>query len=240
MATREQKIVRAKELIAAYPQAGRREIARKLRQQYDEGLRDSVILSLQREVYPERRRVIVDPYQLAKSTERYRPLRQGRYNKLVKMNFSSEEARKLSTLPLTRLPFIKNMAKSRKDSVATLIHQAGQLGWSKTKTKDELKDYIDYIYKDSGWADFEGNNNPYSMVRHFRREAINAGLWDPKDSPWRKKKSIREKMNSPKWKGDTAGQKSRWRKLHKETIAESKATYKQKQRQKKLFPGVKI
>jgi len=240
MATREQKIVRAKELIAASPQAGRREIARKLRQQYDEGLRDSVILGLQRAAYPERGVVIVAPYQLAKPTERYRPLRQGRYNKLVKMNFSPEEARKLSTLPLTRLPFIKDMAKSRKHNVATLNHLAEQLGWSKTKTTAELKDYIDYIYKDSGWADLEGNNNPYSMVRQFRREAINAGLWDPKDSPWRKKKSIRQKMNSPKWKGDTAGQKSRWLKLHKETIAESRVSYRHKQRQKKLFPGVKI
>ena len=115
MATRSEIIARAKELIAIESEASRRRIASELRQEFGTALRDAHILALQREAYPERRRIIVDPYQLARPLEaRYKPVRQSRYNKLVKMNFNSDEARKLSTLPLTRLPFIKNMAQEKK------------------------------------------------------------------------------------------------------------------------------
>ena len=232
MLTRDEKLARAKEIIAASPEAGRRAIAKILRLELGKGLRDAVILSLQREAYPERRRIIVEPYQLAEPGQRYRPLRQGRYNKLVKMNFSAEEARKLSVLPLTRLPFLKNMAKSRKALTASITNLAEQLGWGKKLTQKELKALIDYTYKDSGWADAAGKHNPFSMVRQFRREAIDAGLWDPADSPWRKKPRVRKKVFGPRWKGDTKGQSTRYRRLHREAIKESKASYRRKQREK--------
>lgn len=233
MLTREEKLTRAKEIIAASPAAGRRAIAKVLRLEMGKGLRDAVILSLQREAYPERRRIIVEPYQLAEPLERrYRPLKQGRYNKLVKMNFSAEEARKLSNLPLTRLPFLKNMAKSRKELTASITNMAEQLGWGKKLTQKELKALIDYTYKDSGWADAEGKHNPFSMVRQFRREAIDAGLWDPEDSPWRKKPRVRKKVFGSRWKGDVVGQHTRYRRLHKDVIKESKARYRQKQKEK--------
>jgi len=227
-------INKAKELIASQPKAGRREIAADLRREHGVALRDSVILALQREAYPERGRIIVATYQFAKPMEeRYRPRRQGRYNKLVKLNFNADEARKLSILPLTRLTFIKDAAAARKMLIAGLKKEAEFAGWSKTRYDKELKELLDYTYKDSGWADLNDINNPYSMLRYFRRAAIEAGTWDPKDSPWRKKPSIRQKMYSSRWKGDTIGQHKRWRTLHKEEIREAKQTYRQRQREKK-------
>ena len=234
MTDREAKLARARQLIAADQEAGRRRIAAELRKEFKVGLRDSVILALQREAYPERAQVIVQPYQLGRPLEtRYKPRRQGRYNKLVKANFTPQEARTLSHMPLTVLPFVKNMVKARKDLMAGINREAQVMDWSKAKSRKEILELIDYTYKDSGWADLDDKNNPYSMLRQFRREAIKAGLWDPKDSPWRKKQGIRNKMFSSRWKGDTVGQSKRYRKLNRERILQDKSNYRQKLRDKK-------
>ena len=181
MVTKDEKLARARQLIAAAPEASRRAIADLLRQELGEGLRDAVILSLQRQAYPERRRIIVEPYQLNRPVEgRYKPLREGRYNKLVKWNFSAKEARKMSRLPLTMLPFIKDMANARKKIVDLLNNQGRQLGWSKAKTKAELKDLLDYTYTDSGWMDKEGEKDIWAMLRHFRGDAIDRGEYKPR------------------------------------------------------------
>ena len=135
MATRAEKLTRARDLIAIEAQAGRRRIAAELRKEFKVGLRDSVILALQREAYPERAQVIVKPYQLAKPVEKlYRPVRRSRYNKLVKANFTPEEARKLSTMPLSKMPFVKNMAKARKDLMAGINREGLIMEWSKTRS----------------------------------------------------------------------------------------------------------
>jgi hypothetical protein len=234
MMKRNELIIKARELIASQPDAGRRKIASELRREYGTGLRDAVILSLQREAYPERRRIIVEPYQLAKPLEaRYRPLRQSRYNKLVKMNFSNDEAHKFSNLPLTRLPFIKDAAKARKIIISSVNKQGKFQGLSKTQLDKQLREVIDFEYKENGWTDADDNNNPYSMLRAFRQAAIKSGAWDPKDSPWRKKPSVRQKMFSSRWKGNTTAQKRTYRSLHKDSIREQKADYRRRQREKR-------
>ena len=232
MATRQQIITRAKVLINENPDAGRRKIASDLRAEFGRGLRDAVILGLQRQRFPEKGQVA--PYQFAKAnTKEFRPLRQGRYNKLVKANFTRKEALALSKLPLTSLTFHKDAAKSRKQLLSSLKPEIVFNQWSKKQTKTEMLALIKATYDGEGWTTKDGDDNPYNMLRAFRKEAIAAGKWNPLiDSPWRKKKNIRDKVFSVRWKGDTEGQKSRYRKLNREAILESKAKARERKRTK--------
>jgi len=227
MITKSERETRARELILAAPIAGRREIAKQLRSE-GLGMRDAAILALQREAYPERRRIIVEPYQLAKRVEgRYRPVRRGRYNRLVKANFSAEEARKFSRLPLTRLSFIKDMEITRKKAVDSINQQGKQLKWSKTQAKSELKAYLAYTYKEEGWVDDEGEGDAWAMLRAFRKGAIDRGEYRPREP----RKIIREDGTLGARRHSTPGQKARYRSLHKDAIKVQAATYRQKQRE---------
>ena len=226
MATRSEKEARARELIAASPEAGRRTIAKQLRSE-GLGLRDVTILALQREAYPERRRIIVEPYQLANPVSgRYKQVRESRYNKLVKANFTAGEARKLLTLPLTRLTFIKDMVQSRKKLVDSIMHQGKQLKWSKTQSKAELKAFIDYTYKQEGWEDKEGDSDIWAMLRSFRSGAIDRGEYAAR--PRRAQSSSRRETYRSRRKEHIKSYAADYRSKRKEQIKAYAADYRQK------------
>jgi len=219
MNTKEQRLAEARALIEAQPTAGRRDIGKQLRES-GLGLRDATILSLQREAYPERRRIVVEPYQFAGRVEaRYKPIRRGRYNKLVKMNFSASEARTLSKLPLTMLSHVKDMAKARKKLISDITGQGKQLGWDKTQLDKELKDYLGYTYQNEGWVNIDGEDDPWAMLRAFRKGAIDRGEYTPRRP--------RKRPHS------TPMQKTRWRSVNKEKIKQQAGVYRQKERDKR-------
>jgi len=160
--SRSKLIEKAKELIKAQPQAGRREIAKDMRWEYGQALRDSVILSLQREIYPK-------PVSLI-----YK-----RRATLRKEGFTPKEAKEFSTLTFVRVPWFKKVRQERAKEFRQLL---------KTRTRKlaakDLKAVVSDRYATEGWELADGKIDPWQMFREMRAEAIKAGIWE--ETPKRK------------------------------------------------------
>jgi hypothetical protein len=83
-------------------------------------------------------------------------------------------------------------------------------------------------YEAKDWLDEGGRPSPYRMIKYYRRISIDLGEYTP---PPPRKKGPTE--NWPRWKGNVAAQKKRWRATHKDQIARSKRQWREKQREKK-------
>ena len=169
MANREELIVKARELIKAQPKAGRREIAKDLRREYGSALRDAVILSLQREIYPKPQALI---YRRKASLERG--------------GFTPKEAKAFSTLTFKNVSWFEKVRRDRAKELRSLVKQ----GLTKRQVKREIKNLVTDKYAVEGWELADGKIDPWQMFRDMRAEAIKQGEW--KKTP-RKRGSHRRK-----------------------------------------------
>ncbi len=224
MTTRQEKIARAREIITAQPESGRRKIAEVLRQEFGSGLRDSAILSIQQTLVPQRGHV--DPFLFVRRdrrrlTEPRAVKEQSTRNKLARANFTQAEIEEFMGLSVTSInPIIRQAKKDRKELLATTRPLEGL---SKRDTLTELMAIVSNEYEEKGWQDRAGDDNPWTMLREARRKAIEAGEWDPeKDSPSRKKRG----------KAKLARKRVRYRKLNRDVIAEKKKIYREDNRER--------
>ena len=187
---REVLISAAKELIKSQPKAGRREIAKDLRREYGLALRDSVILSLQREIYPKPQSMI------------YR-----RRNSLLKQGFTPKEAKQFSTLTFKNVSWFDKVRKEREKELRNLIKERG----SKKLAVKDIRNIISDRYHDEGWELESGKADPWQMFRDMRAEAIQSGVWE--ETPRKKKpgKHHRGGDGQKAWsKGKIKEQRERW------------------------------
>jgi hypothetical protein len=155
-------------------------------------------------------------------------LRQSRFEKLIKY-MTPEEAEKFSQLPISKLSFLNGIIKERARIIESVERQGEYNGWSKERIRTEIEAAIRQEYKYREWNDAKGNNNPFSMLRDFRHQAISDGEWNPADSPSRK----RGGKLKYRWKGDVKGQHERYRHLYPDRILAQKAKDRERARQRR-------
>ena len=91
---------------------------------------------------------------------KYRPMRQKRYNLLVKSGFCKFEAQTLSKMP-AKIPYMRQGITKRVKMLKELT-EAG-------KTRVQFEKHIRQIYKDSGWTSLTKSGieqlSPWAMLR---------------------------------------------------------------------------
>jgi len=104
-----------------------------------------------------------------------------------------------------------------------LLLKAYKEGWNTR----EYRQAVLTTYEAKGWFDEVGKPSVYKMLKYYRKISIELGEYTP---PPPKKRRLED---WPRWKGDTAGQKKRWRASHRPEIAESKRKWRQKNKEKR-------
>lgn len=167
MATKQEIISRAKEIIASQPSAGKSRVNTYLKIEFGVGLRSSTILTLKAQVAKEQPRLAPELYRTGGTRPTYRAV----YNKWVRAGFIPYEAREL-TLGGGRLSVAgaekvlnsipgQSAIKTRQDWINRL-HREGY-------TKRQIRQFIvDDYNRRLGTLDKHGK--PYSPWTHVRDE----------------------------------------------------------------------
>lgn len=200
---RDDRIARANELIRDNPDVGRRVIARKLREEYGTGLRDAVILKLQREIYPQ---------------PRFYP--EMRERRLVKEGFLPFEAEQYKKLAFNKTEFMNKPRRERQRDYKNFIDEQKGMGLSTRQAKREWKDYIADKYAGDGFTLEDGSPDFWQLFRENRAEAIKGGDW--KETPRYRGKSHRRLRADGKHQKLDKGRLKAQRARHKEKIAKQK------------------
>jgi len=161
---------------------------------------------------------------MAKLTGRERYWRGIRHERLQSRGFFAWEAVKLERFPMTR-SYMRRLIRARQGILLKAIKE----DWTTAEYRYAIR--TEYEFRD--WLDANGRLSPYKMIRHYRKISIALGEYTP---PPPKKKGWEK--NWPKWKGDVAAQKKRWRATHRQEIAASKRRWREKQREKRRGGGV--
>lgn len=119
---------------------------------------------------------------------RYKTRRMRRYLKLTDAGFVGWEARNLSLLPFSRVPYIKDLINGRKKEYEASIRKAAKKAWPEDQFNRWWGKHIKLRYIALGWkhkGDKWGATVAYRMLKAEKRryEAKHRGY----ESPWVKK-----------------------------------------------------
>lgn len=193
---KEERIELAKQIIHKHPEYGRRLVARDLRKETGGALRDSVILSLQREIYP-----------IPVSMERKRRIR------YKQKGFLPFEAKAISRQVLVRANFLGKERDKRERAYNRFVKSYVEGGGTKRNANKAWRDSILDRYVAEGWQLEDGTNDPWQMFRAIRAEAIKLGTWE--ETPRYLKSHRRERTKLDKGKIKEQRQRYRERQLKK-------------------------
>lgn len=169
MATKQEVISRAKEIIASYPTAGKAKVNAYLKAEYGVGLRSATVLKLKSEVAKEQPQLAPELYQ----TGGYKPTYRAIYNQWIKGGFTRYEARELTlgggrlTVDGSRrvLNSIPGQAaiRTRQDWIQARLKD----GWTKKQIRQRiLEDYKRHL------GTFDKFGKPYSPWSNIRAEYL--------------------------------------------------------------------
>lgn len=214
--SRSELIEKARLLIKSQPAAGRREIAKDMRREYGQALRDAVILSLQREIYPR-------PQQ---ATETKRKVR------LEYEGFLPFETRQLKKQTFKNAGFLNKERRARAKEHRSFIAEQKAAGITKKQAEKAWRDSINQRYIDKGYIiekeikrkgekQVKVKPDPWQYFRDIRADAIKSGQW--KETPRYRGKSHRKLTKA----GTHA-------KLDKGKLKQQRQRYREKQKSKKV------
>ncbi len=187
---RQERIELAKQIIHKHPEYGRRLVARDLRKETGGALRDSVILSLQREIFP-----------IPVSMERKRRIR------YKQKGFLPFEAKEISRQVLVRADFLAKERNKRERDHIRFVKRFVAEGGTKSNANKAWRDSILDRYAAEGWQLEDGTNDPWQMFRAIRAEAIKLGTWKETPRYLKSHRKLRTKLD----KGDIKKQRQRYR-----------------------------
>lgn len=238
-ATRDKKFSEARKIIRKEPGLTKEEISSKLRDVFGSGLRHSVILDIKRDVFKRSPSLMPERNMYGRYIKAvYGSQQESRFGKLLESNlWTKHEAFSLSNVPVSRVKYFSELSQNRKSLIEQLKLQKVANGWTKAEYIAELQKAIDAEYKERGWLNKEGNSEIFRMIDDFRQALIDEGI---NPSPGKGRQVIRLPGGGFKFlrnKGDTRGQKVRYRALHMETIKESRLRYNQRLRARRAAHG---
>lgn len=176
MATRQEIIDRAKEIIEAYPTAGKSRINQYLRMEYGKGLRSGTILQLKREVGTEKPFLFPELYQRGSVPRGLNAI----YRGWIKAGFMPFEARELTTGHGDR--YLRFDARSVFDSIPARLARESRMkwldqlvkrGWTKEQIRAAIIDYYKKSRKVDPWEHIRAEYKPRKRV-DFRDYQIKA------------------------------------------------------------------
>ena len=109
---------------------------------------------------------------------RYKTRRRARYNNLKSYGFLPFEARELSKVVDRSAKYYRTMLLDRKEIVEGLLREAEYNRWSKVRTRQEIIDYVRFIYRDNRWE--FSKNGLWEMYRDYRDKSMDLGEYYPK------------------------------------------------------------
>ncbi len=221
------RLAQVKSIVRENPDLNKEEINARLQQIFGVGLRHSDILKERRSVFKDTPKLIP-----AKSlTTRYvRSIfgsqNERRFTKLKELAiWTPGEILSLSQLPLSRLKYLEAMAQNRKNLINQMKIQKKANHWSNAEYKRRLKEAIEAEYRERNWLNRKGEGEIFRMLDDFRQVLINEGI---NPSPGGRRSVFRNPdgtLRLRRYKGDTTGQKRRYRELHPDTIREQRQSY---------------
>lgn len=152
----------------------------------------------------------------------FKQRRQERYNKLVSAGLQRFEARELSSIPFSRMPFVKNIIRDRRNLIEGLEKEAKALGWSRTRFEKEKLMLIAWEYRDKGLTftkkgkniiKIKGSPDVWQMFRYYRWLAIKNGEWQ--ETPRKKRARHYDERGIRIDKGKIREQKRKYRERQK-------------------------
>ena len=108
----------------------------------------------------------------------YKVRRQARYDNLKSWGFIPFEARELSKIVDRSAKYFRTMLLDRKEIVEGLLREGEYARWSKVRTRQEIIDYLRYVYRDNHWE--FSRSGVWEMYRDYRDRAISLGEYYPR------------------------------------------------------------
>lgn len=226
-AGRETRLSQARSIIRNSPDLKKEEINARLIDKFGVGLRYSVILQEKRGIFRESPKLIPEKNLYTRYVRAIFGSQDGqRFDKLVKRDiWTKEEALSLSKLPLSRLGYLQDMEKSRENLINQMKIQKQENHWTKVEYTKHLYDAIQQEYLQRNWKTKKGEPEIFRMIDDFRQILIDDGK---NPSPGGKRlifKNPDGTFRTIPYKGDTAGQKARYRELYPDRIRQQKRDY---------------
>ena len=167
MAKREDIQARAKEIIEAYPGAGKRRINQYLRNEFDVGLRSETIIKLKREVAGEHPRLLSSLYPRGGLPRGYNET----YKGWIQAGFLPFEARELTVGHGARFMAFDSKAvfdsapgeKARQFRI-NIISQQLKMGWTKKQIRENILDFYRKGRKADPWEHVRAEYKPRKRV----------------------------------------------------------------------------
>lgn len=224
---RSTRLSKVRDIIRQEPSLKKEEIRARLQAEFGVGIRDATILKAKRDIFKESPKIIPDKNlnrRYIKSL--FGSQQEQRFNKLLSSKiWTHKESLSLSNLPLSRLQYLEDMAKSRHNLIEQMRIQKRENHWTKAEYEKHLNEAIQAEYMSRGWLNKKGELEIFRMVDDFRQSVIDEGK-DP--SPGKRRHIFRNPDGSIRIlrdKGNTTAQKSRYRELHPDVIREQKRNY---------------
>lgn len=167
MATKQEILARARQIITENPSAGKERINKQLRAEYGKGLRSSTVLKIKEQVANEQPAL----YPLLYATGGVPPQLRDIYNGWRKSGFLNFEAREL-TLGHgdryrqfdARAVFDSAPGQAARETRLNLVRQQLQSGWTKQQIKDNIIDFYRKSKKVDPWEHIRAEYKPRKRV----------------------------------------------------------------------------
>ncbi|KKM27848.1 hypothetical protein LCGC14_1570600 [marine sediment metagenome] len=167
MATREEILARAKDIIGVYPGLGKNRVNQLLRDEFGVGLRSESIIRLKREVAAEQPRLLSELYARGGLPRGYREI----YKGWINAGFLPFEARELTVGHGVRLMAFnsKEVFDSRPGREARrfrieIIRQQLAMGWTKKQIRDNIIEFYRKGRKVDPWEHIRAEYKPRKRV----------------------------------------------------------------------------
>lgn len=178
MATKQEIISRAKEILTSNPFFGKERVNQFLRAEFGVGLRSSKILSLKREVGEEKPELFADLYGRGSVGGGLNDI----YRGWIKAGFLPSEARELtvgsgsSYLKFdARAVYNSEPGIAARDFRSNLVQQQRKMGWTKTQIISNILDFYKRIKKFDPWEHIRAEYRPKKKVDYIaarRKRAV--------------------------------------------------------------------
>lgn len=167
MASREEILARAKEIIEVYPSAGKDRVNQYLRAEYGVGLRSEAILRLKREVSAERPQMLWELYARGGLPRGYNQI----YRGWIEAGFLPFEAREFTVghgsryLAFdARAVFNSTTGKAARRFRTELIQQQLAMGWSRREIRENIIDFYRRGRKVDPWEHIRAEYKPRKRI----------------------------------------------------------------------------
>lgn len=170
MATKQERISRAKEIIESYPSAGKSRVNQYLKAEFGKGLRSSTVLELKRQVAAEKPRLYSELYERGGVPRGYNEI----YKGWIRAGFLAFEAREFTLGHGSRYMafdaravFDSEPARAARQFRSDLIRQQLAQGWTKKQIRDNIIDFYRRSKKVDPWSHIRAEYKPRKTIDYI-------------------------------------------------------------------------